>query len=322
MNVPYPIKRTIVRINNIATFPILRLLAQPAVRLAWRIAPHRTVHTVAKLFITPPRFAHTASEKKLLAQGKQHVLTVGLHRLAVWQFGDKELPAVVLSHGWGGRGAQFQAFVPALLDAGFQVWLFDQIGHGFSEGKHASLIDFANSIIGLHRYIEQQGCKIHAYVSHSLGGASVATALRNGIAAERIVMIAPPSSLIRYSYFFAKHIGIPEHIRAAMQRYLERRYGILWEDFELPQAVNKIQTPALVIHDSDDHDVRIESGFAIARLWPQARFVRTERLGHRRILKDWQVIQHTVDFLLDRKTFPRPHPLEEWVNSFALFPAQ
>lgn len=285
--------------------------------VASRVAPHWTVRTASRLFITPPRFAHPAAELDLLARGVRHDVESPVGRIAAWQFGSSAAPAVIMSHGWGGRGAQFRSFVEPLTRAGFQVWLFDHVGHGQSSGREASLVDFATGVAAVHRYLTDRGISIHALVSHSLGGAGVATALRGfagtpAISAHRVVMIAPPASLMRYSRIFAKHFGLPERIRAAMQWRFEQRYGVKWQSFEMPQAVADLTANALVIHDAGDRDVSIESGLTVARSWPGARFKRTTGLGHRRILKSPAVIQDTVDFLTGQVVFSPPPPADEW----------
>ena len=297
--------------------PLMHLLARAGMAAASAVAPHWAVRTASRLFITPPKFAHTQAELALLATGRRHDIASPVGRLAAWQFGEQGKPAIIASHGWGGRGAQFRAFVPALVEGGFQVWVFDHVGHGLSEGKQASLVDFASGVSAVHGYVEQQGAVVYGLISHSLGGAGLATALRGfartaPVTAQRVVMIAPPSSLMRYSRFFARYIGIPERIREAMQWRFEQRYGVKWNDFEMPHAVNTLNAAALVIHDADDRDVTPESGLIVARSWPDARLVRTRGLGHRRILKDRAVVQDTLDFMLDRVTFPRPHSSADW----------
>jgi pimeloyl-ACP methyl ester carboxylesterase len=120
------------------------------------------------------------------------------------------------------------------------------------------------------------------------------------------VLIAPPASVIRYSKFFARYLGISERIRAAMQWRFEQRTGVAWQVFELPHSVAGIAAKALVIHDRDDREVSIDSGLAIARVWPDARFHETRRLGHSRILRDGDVIRSSIDFLANRVEFQRP----------------
>lgn len=312
------INSTTVRLSmRQAAAPLMHILAKAGMAAASAIAPHWAVRTASRLFITPPRFAHTPAELAFLSNGRRHDIDSPVGRLAAWQFGDAGSPAIIASHGWGGRGAQFRTFVPALTEAGFQVWLFDHVGHGLSDGKQASLVDFASGVSAVHRHIAQQGLVVHGLMSHSLGSAGVATALRGfartaPISAQRVVMIAPPSSLMRYSHFFARYIGIPERIREAMQWRFEQRYGVKWDEFEMPRAVSGLNAAALVIHDADDRDVSPESGLMVARSWPDARLVRTRGLGHRRILKDRTVVQDTVDFMLDRVAFPLPHSSADW----------
>jgi pimeloyl-ACP methyl ester carboxylesterase len=54
--------------------------------------------------------------------------------------------------------------------------------------------------------------------------------------------------------------------------------------------------PALIIHDRDDADVPLKDGQAIAQA-ANAELVITEGLGHRRILRDKDVIRRTIDFI-------------------------
>ena len=42
----------------------------------------------------------------------------------------------------------------------------------------------------------------------------------------RVVQIAPPASLVRYSRLFAKTLGLSERIRAAMQWRLKQNIGV------------------------------------------------------------------------------------------------
>ena len=184
--------------------------------------------------------------------------------------------------------------------------VFDHIGHGDSEGHYSSLVAFWRGLVAVQQQLLHEGSTVFGMVSHSLGGAAVCSALRSAAVAKRAVMIAPPSSLISYSNVFARYLGITERIRHAMQWRVEQRYGVAWDTFELPNSVNKITTPALIIHDHDDRIVRIDSGLAVARAWPDARFHETRGLGHQQILRNAEVIQNVVDFLGGQVEFLRP----------------
>jgi len=291
------------------------------------LAPSKAVETAARLFATPPRFAHTAREQELLATGTRFDIEMnwapdqgrkgaasggtassasGVTTLAAWRFGAANRPAIVASHGWGGRGAQFRAFVPALLDAGYQVILFDHVGHGLSGGRESSLIHFMRGIGAVVSRVEAQGATVVALIGHSLGAAAAGAWLNASKRGMRTVLIAPPTSIERHSGWFARRLGLPESIRRQMQQQFERRLGHRWDEFELPQSVRNVRARALVVHDAGDREVAPASGLSLARAWPGARFLRTEGLGHRAILRDPDVVSDAVDFIADRVVFSPP----------------
>jgi pimeloyl-ACP methyl ester carboxylesterase len=289
------------------------MLQRFSMQLFSLVAPRQAMAKAAALFITPPRFEHSAAEQRLLATARQKIITTRFGQLTTWRIGEGHHPAVVFSHGWGGRGAQFRAFVTPIVAAGYQVVLFDHFGHGMSEHREATLVDFWRGVEAVWDDLLSDDVRVHGMVAHSLGGAAVASALRRNLTRKhmdttkpRIVLIAPPSSLIRYSRMFAKYIGIPERIRRAMQWRFEQRTGVAWEEFELPHSVNAIDAPALFIHDHDDRETSFHGSVALARAWPDARLHATKNLGHRRILRDKNVIQRTLGFLQNSEEFARP----------------
>jgi pimeloyl-ACP methyl ester carboxylesterase len=277
-----------------------------ALAVASTLAPERAVDRAARLFSTPPRYAHTPREVELLKTGRGFVANSGFRRLAAWRFGSREQPAIVFSHGWGGRGAQFRQFVASLNEAGYQVVLFDHEGHGYSEGTESTLIHFVRGLEAVIDKVESGGGTVAGLVGHSLGAAAIAAYLQASGRKLRSVLIAPPTSIERYSGYFARRLGIPEPIRRAMQESFERRLGKRWSEFELPHSVSRAVAPALVIHDADDADVPFASGASLARAWRGARLVRTQGLGHRGVLRDPGVVQDTLDFLNDRVVFHAP----------------
>ena len=290
------------------------------VSLAVAVAPAWTARKVSQWFITPPRILHTPRELQTLTHGTRLSVATPIGKLAIWRFGNPAHPAIITSHGWGGRGAQFREFVPALTTAGYQVVLFDHVSHGYSDGTEAPITDFARGVSAVAKHLEGQGVTIAGFIGHSLGCAGIGIALRHDLKHLkniRVVQIAPPASLIRYSRFFAKTLGLSERIRAAMQWRLEQKIGVSWSEFEMPHAAASLTAKALVVHDQNDHDVRIESGLAVARAWPDARFKRTFGLGHRKVLRDSGVVTATVDFLQDRVQFSLPPEVDQWSLAFA-----
>ena len=294
-------------------------------RLAWHrvslglastLAPSKAVARAARLFTTPPRHAHPPRELEVLATGIRFHVDSSVGRLAAWRFGRRDRPVVLLSHGWGGRGGQWRAFIPALLEAGFQPVVFDHAGHGYSEADESSLVHFVKGLDAVAAHLEHEGREIAGAVGHSLGAAAVGAWLDGNRRAMRAVLVAPPTSLERYSACFARRLGLTERVRRAMQEHFEQRLGTPWKSFELPQSVANVRADALVMHDSADGEVPVASGLALARAWPGARFVQTRGLGHRAILKEPGVARDAADFIAGSVVFAPP-PARGETRAFA-----
>src|SRR5205085_3335994 len=154
-----------------------------------------------------------------------------------------------------------------------------------------------------------------AFIGHSLGAAAGALALANGkVRFEKAVLISPPADLVGYSRRFARWYWMPEAVRRAMQTAIEERYGVLWENLEVARLAPRLSAPALVIHDRADRQVPWTHGARVAQLWPGARLMSTDGLGHGRILADETVTRAAADFITGRSAVATvaapavPHP--------------
>jgi pimeloyl-ACP methyl ester carboxylesterase len=293
------------------------------VRAASNIAPQFVLKRASALFIKPQRYIAPAAEQRVLATATAFTVACKDVNIAAWRFGSPTAPVVICSHGWSGRGGQFRAFVEPLCAAGYQLVVFDHLGHGQSSGRSATLVDFWLGLEALWAHFEDQQIPVAGLLGHSLGAAAVACCLRRPLnrkpsntrigsapegrtAMPKAILIAPPDSLIGFSKWFRRFTGISEKVRAAMQWRFEQETGVKWQEFELPQSVSTIQAKALVIHDADDDATSPAGGLAIAKIWPDARFLETQGLGHLRILRNKAVLQACVDFLNGTVEFAKP----------------
>ncbi len=97
-----------------------------------------------RMFLTPPRARDAAAAALDLIDARSTLLEHKGRHIAMWRWGSRDAPAVLLAHGWGGHAAQMRAFVFPLLQAGYRVIAYDQPAHGVSEGKLTGLPDFAD----------------------------------------------------------------------------------------------------------------------------------------------------------------------------------
>lgn len=252
-----------------------------------------------RLFLTPPRPKDAIASALDLIDARAGFIEHKHRAIATWAWGarDRDAPAVLLAHGWGGFAAQMRAFVFPLVSAGYRVIAYDQPAHGVSEGRFTGLPDFAD-VLG---EVAWHHGEVQAVIGHSLGATAAALALAWGRARfARIVLVSPPSDMEGYSRRFARWHWIPEPVRRSMQAAIEDRYGVPWSELGIARLAPKLEAEALVIHDRDDRVVPWTQGASFARRWRGARLLSTDGLGHGRILQDAAVACAAAQFITRR----------------------
>jgi pimeloyl-ACP methyl ester carboxylesterase len=256
------------------------------------VSPNAASRVAMELFRTPRRFATPDRELELMTDGEPLAVPFGDGaRIQAWSWGAG--PIVILLHGWEGRGSQMATFVSPLVRAGFRVIAFDAPGHGQSSGRKSSLPQFMSALCGV---VEAVGAPA-AMIGHSLGCAAATLAIKEGVACEKLVFIAPPLDPAAYTKQFSEILGVNEQVISGMLRRIEERFGRRWSDYSLAAAAPQMKSKLLVIHDRDDADTPWSGSTNLVELWPGAELITTETLGHRRILRDPRVIEAAVHFV-------------------------
>src|SRR5687768_1818290 len=97
-----------------------------------------------RLFLTPPQPRYAGQSALDLIDARSQIVEHKGRAIATWRWGQRDAPAVLLAHGWGGNAAQLRGFVYPLLCVGYRVIAYDQPAHGVSGGKMTGLPDFAD----------------------------------------------------------------------------------------------------------------------------------------------------------------------------------
>jgi pimeloyl-ACP methyl ester carboxylesterase len=305
-----PKNSTVVRSRNAVR------LARAALQTAFVVSEDLGASLAERLFITPRRHARPAREREILASARSFELDVTLRTprwsgaarrtLAAWRWGFG--PPILLVHGWEGRGSQLGAFVAPLVDAGLSVVAFDAPGHGDSPEHQLYLTDFADCVADVAAAIGP----LHGIIAHSFGAAAVLLAYtRAGLEVPRNVMLAPNVLIDEAVDRFARLVGLDREDRAAFERRLASHTGVPVETLALERLTAGIESALLVVHDRDDREVPAIHGDRLAATWPNARLRVTESLGHRRILRDPDVIAATVAFVRDGAPLPKSDLVRE-----------
>ncbi len=253
-----------------------------------RLSPPLAGRFALRLFCTPRKHHRPPWETHIAEKGTR--VRVGPH-LAARTFGSG--PLVLVVHGWEGRGTQLGQFVEPLVLAGFRVVTLDLPAHGDSAGTRTDLIECTEAL----RKVGRDVGPIAAVVTHSFGGAITTLALERGLDARAVVLIASPSSIDDVLRRFERSVGLSAAAANAFRAATERQTRVKLADVEIFERVAGLNVPALIVHDRGDREVPFHDAERLAARWPNATLMATEHLGHRRILKDDEVIRRTVSFI-------------------------
>ena len=269
-------------------------LARIANALTQRFFPDRAVERLRAAMLTPRRPAGPHGTDLIRADNATRV-PYGSRWLSVWSFGQG--PAVLLAHGWSGHAAQFDAWIEPLVAAGYRAVLFDAPAHGASGGGDTNIMDMAGAI----QHVAGLYGPVHAIVAHSFGAPATLFALRHGLKVDRLVLMAAPLSLTKFSLFVAHVLGLPLSVRGRMQRNMERKLQFRWDEADtdkvLADLVAERRLDVLLVHDTRDREVPFASAERIAAVVPSARLFATEGNGHTRLLRNSAVIAEASGFL-------------------------
>lgn len=285
---------------------------RPLVRAASFVAPRTAGRLAFRLFCTPPRPAkrngnsgarEQAPPAKLRQASPQAIpFPCGSVQAYLFEPERPTIQTVLLVHGWTGDAASMAGFVEPLLAAGFRVVAFDLPGHGASTGRELNIPLGVASLAAVARVFGP----FHAIVTHSFGGAITLAALAGSVrgqpvvSADRLVLIAAPSSVTGITRQFGAAIGLGRRGQAALERRIHLVAGNPVEAFEGPLQLKAIGLPTLVIHDRQDRELGFQHAQALAEAGPLVRLEATEGLGHRRILKARPVAESVARFVAGR----------------------
>lgn len=288
--------RTTVRSKNAVR------LTKAALQAAFVVSEDLGANFAERLFTSPRRYARPERERAVLANARELTFDVTLRSprahdarlpIAAWRWGHG--PTVLLVHGWEGRGSQLGAFVALLVAAGLSVVAFDAPGHGDSPSTRLYLTDLADTIADVAAAIGP----LHGIVAHSFGAAGVLLAgTRNGVTSTRNVFVSPNVIIDDAVRRFARMVGLDEADRIVLEQRLAEHTGIAPESLALERLVGERDGHSLlIVHDRDDREVNFNHGERLAEIWPNAMLHATTGLGHRRILRDDDVLRRAVDIL-------------------------
>jgi pimeloyl-ACP methyl ester carboxylesterase len=258
------------------------------------MAPARAAGSAYQLFASTRRYPRPPSEKEAYEKAEKIWLKNGLR---AYRWGSAKDPVIILLHGWNGRGTQLKAYSEPLSKLGYQVLGIDGPAHGESPGKRTNPRQFADALFS----IQSEVGPFAALISHSFGAGCSVVAISEGLQVEKLVYIAGPCHYDGIVKRFAKRIGLDARAQALFFAKMEAVTGRGLDKMNIGELGRIRPVRALMVHDSDDKEVKIEEAEEIYKAWsevrPDTQALFTTELGHVRILREPHVVAKVVEFI-------------------------
>lgn len=207
----------------------------------------------------------------------------------VWGEGER----VLLAHGWEGRHSQFAPLIAALTAEGMQVIALDMPGHGLAKGVKSNPLEFS-------RAVQTAGAQFEGFsamIGHSQGANAVAHAAAKGTKADKLVLISPAVSVATYLETMCQMIRATPQTVELFFKKVTGLVGVAPSEFELPDLASAIAQLTLIIHDRDDRELPFTLSERLVAALPAGTLIPTDKLGHRRILEDPDVVRRVTELI-------------------------
>ncbi len=278
--------------NNI--YPIPAPIVFTA-RILEKIAPSAAAAFSRFFFKRPLKHSLRPEEKIWRDKAQQNELFIDSinKKIITYKWGDAG-PKVLVVHGWSGHGTSLWKLIEKLLDEGFEVYSFDAPAHGQSPTSSTLMLEFIESI----KAMDKTFGPFEAVVGHSMGGISALNAVgSHGLKTKKLVTVGIPDSIKKIFYQFAEVMGLGPGIAEKNIEYLSKVYGMDIDKISGSYNARLTHIPVLVVHDKNDKEVPHTEALSIIEQLPHGKLLLTEGLGHRRIIRDPQILQHIVEFI-------------------------
>lgn len=278
--------------NSTNVHAYMMLGGRPLAAALESLSPRLAAWAVEPLFLSPRRHPRPEHEQAAFASAERSSVRHEGRRVAVYSWGSG--PVVLFAHGWEGRATQVAPLLAPLLAAGFKVVSYDMLGHGASPRALVSVVDFAAVAQSVVRAL---GHQVHAAVGHSVGGTALSIAAARQPFTSHIAVIGSPLHPRTFVAQFVKGMGLSAATHAALVSRLEHRYELPFIELDASREVARSGAKGLVVHDRGDREVPFAHAERLSRAWPDSRLLATDGLGHRRILRDPDVVAAVTEFV-------------------------
>jgi hypothetical protein len=123
--------------------------------------------------------------------------------------------------------------------------------------------------------------------------------MTKGLPVKKLINIASPTIGDEIIDTYLRAINGSWKSGNYFKQYMVRTFGKTFDEFSSLHFIRHLPNPLklLLVYDEDDKEVFIRHAEELIKIYPSAKLIRTQGLGHTRILKDDAVIETCFRFV-------------------------
>lgn len=247
------------------------------------------------LFCTPMRKPKRKTPS-VFNEAERLSFSIDKNTIRVYRWNSPSENKVLIVHGFESSAKNFERYVTALIQMGFEVVAFDAPAHGESSGTQINLPLYLSTV---QKMYEMYG-PVQNYITHSYGGLVVSHFLETIPHGDttKAVLIAPATETVSIIDSFFKFLRLNGRVRKEFDRLIYERSGHWPQHFSVRRAMNNIKASVLWFHDRGDELTPVADALKVKDdKHPNIYFRITSGLGHRKIYRDNDVMKEILEFL-------------------------
>ena len=277
-------------INNLFSF-----FAKHKAGLMGRLVPGWTNDKIDAMLFTPK--ATDIKPVRLPRGMNQFVIKTRDGDVQAYQIGKG--PTVVFVHGWGGAAQQFFPLMRGLAQCGFSALSFDQLGHGLSDKKPATLQQSIATTNHVFNSVKNSADGLCAIVGHSTGCITIANAVPALVKDRPLFLISP---IFNYKLFFLKKL-VKLKLHADQKKeyanHFSKIYRSEYQKLELAKNLARYGDYTVIAHDESDSESAISDSERFCATYPLTKLLVTKNSDHVRIINTetvWQELKSHLNY--------------------------
>lgn len=271
------------------------LYLRTRLQLTALVSPQKAAQNAFSLFCTPRR---RKQQNPSAIIKKAEPVSFSMNNLSVrgYRWDHPSSKKILIVHGFESSARNFDGFICPLMEKGYEVVAFDAPAHGRSDGKEITLPLYVQTL----QHVVNTYGPFDAYIAHSFGGLAVAHLLEAIPHSEgtKAVLIAPATETTTAIDAFFRLLHMNGKVRKAFNQLVTDKSGISPEYLSIRRAVQNIKAQVLWMHDEQD-DITPFSDVEKVKNdnHPHIKFIVSNGLGHRKIYRDQNTVDHILHFL-------------------------